>query len=132
MGWMLVAGGAAAFVGGMAIGAALTLALARDKFRAMTEAADRASLVLSAQSSGALKDLADAHRKAEAMIGAIETAKLSTARAETSVTGLIANIQESRDGLEKAAQLSWFPALGRGRSIKWAAREETPPEPSLD
>lgn len=132
MGWMLVAGGAAAFVGGMAIGAALTLALARDKFRAMTEAADRASLVLSAQSSGALNDLADAHRKAEAMIGAIETAKLSTARAETSVTGLIANIQESRDGLEKAAQLSWFPAFGRGRREARAAREETLAEPSLD
>lgn len=132
MGWMLVAGGAAAFVGGMAIGAALTLALARDKFRVMTEAADRASLVLSAQSSGALKDLADAHRKAEAMIGAIETAKLSTARAETSVTGLIANIKESRDGLEKAAQLSWFPAFGGSRRAPRAVSEETPPEPSLD
>jgi hypothetical protein len=132
MGWMLVAGGAAAFAVGLAVGAALTLALARDKFRAMTQAADRASVVLSAQSSGALKDLADAHRKAEAMIGAIETAKLSTARAGTSVTGLIANIHESRDGLEKAAQLSWFPAFGRTRPMQRAAPEETPPEPSLD
>lgn len=130
MGWMLVAGGVAVFAVGLAVGAALTLALARDKFRAMTEAADRASLVLSAQSEGALKDLADAHRKAEAMIGAIETAKLSTARAETSVTGLIANIHESRDGLEKASQLSWFPAVRRTRPML-RAPEETPAEPSL-
>lgn len=107
----LLAGGAAAFAVGAAIGSAITLALAKDKLAAMSEAAERANAIITTQSEGALKDLADAHSRAEAMISAIETAKLSTARAETSVTNLIAKIHHSRTTLEKVARLDWFPSL---------------------
>lgn len=108
---LIYAGGAAVFAIGAAIGSAVTLALAKVKLAAMTEAAERANAIITSQSEGALKDLADAHARAEAMIGAIENAKLSTARAETSVTQLISKIHHSRASLEKAARLDWFPAL---------------------
>lgn len=108
---LLLAGGAAVFAAGAAIGSAITLALAKDKLAAMSEAAERANAIITTQSDGALKDLAEAHARAEAMIGAIENAKLSTERAETSVTTLIAKIHHSRASLEKVARLDWFPAL---------------------
>lgn len=108
---LLFAGGAAAFAVGAAIGSSITLALAKDKLAAMAEAAERANAIITTQSDGALKDLAEAHARAEAMIDAIETAKLSTARAETSVTNLISKIHHSRASLEKVARLDWFPAL---------------------
>jgi len=108
---ILIAGGAAAFAAGAAVGSSITLALAKDKLAAMTEAAERANAIITSQSDGALKDLAEAHARAEAMISAIETAKLSTARAETSVTSLIAKIHHSRASLEKVARLDWFPTL---------------------
>lgn len=110
---VLIAGGAAVFGVGAWIGSALTLALAKDKLAAMTEAAERANAIITTQSEGALKDLAEAHARAEAMIGAIENAKLSTARAETSVTNLIGKIHHSRASLEKVARLDWFPTLNR-------------------
>lgn len=108
---ILFAGGAAVFAVGAAVGSSITLALAKDKLAAMTEAAERANAIITTQSDGALKDLAEAHARAEAMISAIETAKLSTARAETSVTSLIAKIHHSRASLEKVARLDWFPTL---------------------
>lgn len=110
---LLFAGGAALFAAGAAVGSALTLALARDKLEAMTLAAERASALIMTQSDGALKDLAEAHRRAEAMIGAIETAKLSTARADASVTSLIEKIEDSRASLVEAASRRWFPGVGR-------------------
>lgn len=120
---MLIAGGAAAFAVGAAVGSAVTLALARDKLAAMTQAAERANAIITTQSEGALRDLAEAHARAEAMIGAIENAKLSTARAETSVTNLISEIQHSRTSLEKVARLGWFP------SMKASPKEGVPARP---
>jgi len=108
---LIYAGGAAVFAVGAAIGSSITLALAKDKLAAMTAAAERANAIITSQSEGALKDLAEAHARAEAMIGAIENAKLSTARAETSVTNLISKIHHSRASLEKVARLDWFPAM---------------------
>jgi hypothetical protein len=121
---LLIAGGAAVFGVGAAIGSALTLALAKDKLAAMTEAAERANAIITTQSEGALKDLADAHSRAEAMIDAIETAKLSTARAETSVTNLISKIHHSRTSLEKVARLDWFPSMKRADAEKRAMKAE--------
>lgn len=108
---LMLAGGGAIFAAGAWIGSAITLALAKDKLAAMAEAAERANAIITTQSDGALKDLAEAHARAEAMIAAIETAKLSTARAETSVTNLISKIHHSRASLEKVARLEWFPSL---------------------
>ena len=108
---VLFAGGAAVFAAGAAVGSSITLALAKDKLAAMSQAAERANAIITTQSDGALKDLAEAHARAEAMISAIETAKVSTSRAETSVTNLISKIHHSRASLEKVARLDWFPAL---------------------
>ena len=121
----MLAGGAAIFAAGAWIGSAITLALAKDKLAAMAEAAERANAIITTQSDGALKDLAEAHARAEAMITAIETAKLSTARAETSVTNLISKIHHSRASLEKVARLDWFP------SLKQAPREPAAEKPRL-
>lgn len=115
---MLVAGAAAIFAAGAAVGSALSLALAKDKLAAMTEAAERANAIIMTQSEGALKDLADAHARTEAMIAAIETAKHSTARAETSVTNLISKIHLSRESLEKVARRDWFPSLARRKLLR--------------
>ena len=120
---LLFAGGAAVFAAGAAVGSSITLALAKDKLAAMSEAASHANAIITTQSDGALKDLADAHARAEAMISAIETAKLSTARAETSVTNLISKIHHSRVSLEKVARLDWFP------SLKSAPREPAEEKP---
>jgi hypothetical protein len=106
---LIVAGGAALFAVGLGVGSAVTLALARDKLEAMTLAAERARSLILAQSDGALKDLAEAHSKAEAMLGAIETAKRSTARADASVTSLIEKIEDSRANLKEVAERRWFP-----------------------
>ncbi len=127
MSTMLIAGGAAVFAVGAAIGSAITLALAKDKLAAMTEAAERANVIITTQSEGALKDLADAHARAEAMISAIETAKLSTARAETIVTSLISKIHHSRASLEKVARLDWFPAF-KARNAAGDAAASAQPE----
>lgn len=131
---MLIAGGAAAFAVGAAVGSAITLALARDKLAAMTQAAERANAIITTQSEGALRDLAEAHARAEAMIGAIENAKLSTARAETSVTNLISEIHHSRASLEKVARLGWFPSpkaavTARSRRARLATTETPAVEP---
>lgn len=132
---ILIIGGAALFAAGLGVGGALTLALARDKFNAMTAAAEEANAIIEAQSADALKDLADAHAKAEAMIGAIETAKSSTARAETSVTGLISKIHASRERLDKVASRAWFspPRLrARREPVEDAARLAPLEEATLD
>jgi hypothetical protein len=105
--------GGALFAAGAAVGGALTLALARDKITAMRDAAAEANAVIAHQSEDALKDLADAYAKAEAMIGVIETAKLSTARAESSVTDLIAKIHESRALIERVSRKEWFQPSAR-------------------
>ncbi len=120
---VLFLAGGAAFAAGAAVGSSITLALAKDKLAAMSAAASQANAIITSQSDDALKDLADAHARAEAMIGAIETAKLSTARAETSVTHLIAKIHHSRASLEKVARLDWFP------SLKAAPREPAAEKP---
>lgn len=106
---LLLAGfGAALFAAGAVIGTLVTLAAAKRKFAAITEAADAANALIAAESELAIKDLTDAHARADAMIDAIETAKLSTAKAEESVAGLIHQINLSREKLDKVSRLSWF------------------------
>lgn len=106
---LLLAGvGAALFAAGAVIGTLVTLAAAKRKFSAITEAAEAANAMIAAESEHAIKDLTDAHARADAMIDAIETAKLSTARAEESVAGLIHQINLSREKLDKVSRLSWF------------------------
>jgi hypothetical protein len=109
----LYLGGAALFGAGAAIGGALTLALAKDKISAMTDAAEQANAVVASQSEDALKDLADAYAKAEAMIDVIETAKASTARAEASVSDLIARIHHARGLIERVSRKEWFQPAAR-------------------
>jgi hypothetical protein len=108
MGILVWAIGAGAFAGGMGVGAALALGLARDKMAAMTAAADEARALIGSRSEDALKELSTAHQRAEQLIGAIEAAKLSSARAEMSVSELMADIAQSRATLERATTLGWF------------------------
>lgn len=127
---VLIVGGAAIFAAGLGVGAAATLALARDKIAAMTAAAERANAVITTHSEDALKELAEAHASAQAMIGAIETAKASTARAETSVTGLISKIHASRESLDEVARLQWFQTAllsRRGAAPRLVPVHEEPP-----
>jgi hypothetical protein len=102
--------GAGAFAGGLGVGAALALGLARDKMAAITAAADEARSLIGSRSEGALKDLSAAHQRAEQLIGAIEAAKMSSARAEMSVSELMADIAQSKETLERATALGWFGA----------------------
>ena len=105
----------------------MTLAAAKRKFAAITEAAETANDLIAAESEHAIKDLNDAHARADAMISAIENAKLSTARAEESVAGLIQKINFSREKLDKVAKLSWFErneAAEEARAAKRAAKAE--------
>ncbi len=115
-------GAAAAFATGIGVGVALTLAIAKDKISAMTAAADEANAVVATQSADALKDLADAYANAEAMIGVIETAKSSTARAEASVTDLIARIHHARALIETVSHQEWFQPAFTRRSAASAPR----------
>lgn len=127
MSLLLAGGGAALFAAGAAVGTFVTLAAAKRKFAAITEAAETANAVIAAESEHAIKDLSDAHARADAMISAIETAKLSTARAEESVAGLIDKINISRENLDKVAKLSWFErneAAEAARAAKRAAKAE--------
>ncbi|MDZ7628964.1 MAG: hypothetical protein U5J99_11250 [Parvularculaceae bacterium] len=124
---LLAAGGAALFSAGAAIGAVVTLAAARRKIAAVTEAAEEANAMITAHSEHAFKDLSDAHARADAMISAIETAKMSTAKAEESVADLIQKITLSREKLERASRLSWFErseAAEEARILKRAAKSE--------
>ncbi|MFN3961184.1 MAG: hypothetical protein ACK4NP_14925 [Parvularculaceae bacterium] len=108
MSLLLAGGGAALFAAGAVVGTLVTLAAAKRKFAAITEAAEAANAMIAAESEHAIKDLTDAHARADAMINAIETAKLSTAKAEESVAGLIQKINLSREKLDKVSRLSWF------------------------
>jgi hypothetical protein len=108
MSLLLAGGGAALFAAGAVVGTLVTLAAAKRKFAAIAEAAEAANAMIAAESEHAIKDLTDAHARADAMINAIETAKLSTARAEESVAGLIHKINLSREKLDKVSRLSWF------------------------
>lgn len=121
---ILIAGGAGLFAAGVGLGGALALALARDKIAAIKEAAERANAQIAAQSEGALRALADAHQKAEGMIGAFETAKDSTARAEKSVASLMAEIAAARADLDDVSRRGWFGA--RARKERLAALESEP------
>jgi hypothetical protein len=128
MSLLLAGGGAALFAAGAAVGTFVTLAAAKRKFAAITEAAETANALIAAESEHAIKDLTDAHARADAMINAIETAKLSTARAEESVAGLIHKITISREKLDRVAKLSWFErdkAADEARAAKRAAKAET-------
>lgn len=102
----LVAAGA--FALGTIVGVAAAFAMARRKFTALHEAAHAAGALISQRSEHALADLAEAHARAEAMIDAIENAKLSTGRAKLSVTSLMTDIHHSREKFENAAQEEWF------------------------
>ncbi len=127
MSLLLAGGGAAIFAAGAAIGTFVTLVAAKRKFAAITEAAATANAVIATESEHAIKDLTDAHARADAMINAIETAKLSTAKAEESVAGLIHKINLSRENLDKVARLSWFErseAADDARAAKRAAKAE--------
>lgn len=125
MSLLLAGGGAALFAAGAAVGTFVTLAAAKRKFAAITEAAETANALIAAESEHAIKDLTDAHARADAMISAFETAKLSTARAEESVAGLIHKINVSREKLDKVSKLSWFErneAAEEARATKRAAK----------
>lgn len=125
MSWVLAGGGAALFAAGAIIGTLVTLAAAKRKFSAITEAAEAANAMIAAESEHAIKDLTDAHARADAMIDAIETAKMSTARAEESVAGLIHKINLSREKLDKVSRLSWFErndAAEEARAARRAAK----------
>lgn len=124
---MLYLGGAALFAVGAAVGGALTLALAKDKISAMTDAAAQANAVVASHSEDALKDLADAYAKAEAMIDVIETAKSSTARAEASVSDLITRIHHARGLIERVSRKEWFQPAAR---LKGEEFGEAPPAPA--
>jgi hypothetical protein len=109
----LVAAGA--FALGAVVGVAASFAMARRKFTALHEAAVAAGSLISQRSEHALSDLSDAHARAEAMIDAIENAKISTGRAKLSVTSLMTDIHKSREKFEHAASEDWFegPLLNR-------------------
>jgi hypothetical protein len=127
MSLLLAGGGAALFAAGAAIGTLVTLAAAKRKFAAITEAAEAANAMIAAESEHAIKDLTDAHARADAMISAIETAKVSTARAEESVAGLIHKINLSRENLDKVSRLSWFErneAANEARAARRAAKAD--------
>lgn len=127
MSLLLAAGGAALFAAGAGIGTFVTLAAARRKFAAITEAAEAANAMIAAESEHAIKDLTDAHARADAMIDAIETAKVSTARAEESVAGLIHKINLSREKIDQVSRLSWFErndVADEARAAKRAAKAE--------
>lgn len=124
---LLAAGGAALFAAGAGVGTFVTLAAAKRKFAAITEAAEAANAMIVAESEHAIKDLTEAHARADAMIDAFETAKLSTARAEESVAGLIHKINLSRDKISEVARISWFErneAAAEARAAKRAAKAE--------
>lgn len=124
---LLAAGGVALFGVGAAIGTLVTLAAARRKIEAVTEAAEAANATIAAESEHAIKDLSDAHARADAMINAIESARVSTARAEESVAGLIHQISLSREKLDRASRLSWFErseAAEEARILKRASKAE--------
>jgi hypothetical protein len=127
MSWVLAAGGAALFAIGGGIGALVTLAAARRKFAAISEAAEAANAMIAAESEHAIRDLTEAHARADAMIDAIETSKLSTARAEESVAGLIHKINVSRQKIGEVSRLSWFERDGAPREAR-AARRAAKPE----
>jgi hypothetical protein len=127
MSLLLASGGAVLFAAGAAIGTLVTLAAAKRKFAAITEAAEAANAMIAAESEHAIKDLTDAHARADAMISAIETAKVSTARAEESVAGLIHKINLSRENLDKVSRLSWFErneAANEARAARRAAKAD--------
>ncbi len=129
---ILVAGGVAVFVVGAAVGAALMYAMARDRFAAMAEAAERANHLITAQSNDALKDLGEALAKAEAVIGAIDTARRGATRAESSVAGLITRINQSCADLDKASQRGWLPSFSREAGRPAKEPPELILEPTLD
>lgn len=127
MSMLLAAGGAALFAAGAGVGTLVTLAAAKRKFAAITEAADAANVMIAAESDLAIKDLTEAHARADAMINAIETSKMSTARAEESVAGLIQKINLSRDKISEVSRLSWFErdeAAEQARAAKRAEKAE--------
>ncbi len=105
---MVIAGGVILFLGGLGVGALLALALVSDKISAMNAAAVEAHDIIAAYSGGALRDLADAHSRAETMIGAIEAARSSTSRAESSVTRLMQEIAQSREAFDEVANRRWL------------------------
>lgn len=117
----LIAGGLGVFALGLALGAALAVALVRDKISAMDAAASEAHAIIAAQSGGALRDLTDAHVKAAAMIDAIEAAKLSTARAELSINRLASEIAQSRAAFDEVARHRWVSAPSPRRRAAIAA-----------
>jgi len=124
---LLVAGGAAMFASGAVVGTFVTLAAAKRKFGAITEAAEAANAMIAAESEHAIKDLTEAHARADAMIDAIETAKVSTARAEESVAGLIHKINLSREKIDQVSKLSWFErdeAAAQARETRRAAKAD--------
>lgn len=106
---------AGAFSLGAIVGVAAAFAMARRKFTALHEAAVAAGTLISQRSEHALSDLSDAHARAEAMIDAIENARVSTGRAKLSVTSLMSDIRQSREKFESAASEEWFegPLLNR-------------------
>ncbi|MFN0022298.1 MAG: hypothetical protein ACKVS5_00200 [Parvularculaceae bacterium] len=118
---LLAAGGAALFAAGAGVGTFVTLAAAKRKFAAISEAADTANAMIAAESEHAIRDLSDAHARADAMINAIETAKMSTSRAEESVAGLIHKITLSREKIEAVSRLAWFDR-GEAREAKLAEK----------
>jgi hypothetical protein len=127
MSLFLAAGGAALFAAGAGVGTFVTLAAAKRKFAAIADAAEAANAMIGAESEHAIKDLTDAHARADAMIDAIETAKISTARAEESVTGLIHKINLSREKIDQVSRLSWFERDQAGddaRASRRAAKAE--------
>lgn len=127
MNWLLAGGGAALFAAGAIVGTLVTLAAAKRKFAAITEAAETANALIAAESELAIKDLTEAHARADAMINAIETAKVSTVRAEESVAGLIHKINLSREKIDKVSRLSWFErdeAAEEARASKRAAKAD--------
>ncbi len=124
---LLAAGGAALFAAGAGVGTLVTISAAKRKFAAITEAAEAANAMIAAESEHAIKDLNDAHTRADAMIDAIETAKVSTARAEESVAGLIHKINLSRAKIDQVSRLSWFErneAADEAREARRAAKAE--------
>ncbi len=124
---LLAVGGAVLFAAGAGVGTLVTLAAARRKFSAITEAAEAANSMIAAESEHAIKDLTEAHSRADAMIDAIETSKISTARAEESVAGLIHKINLSREKIDQVSRLSWFErndAADEARAAKRAAKAE--------
>lgn len=127
MSLLLAAGGAALFAFGAGVGTLVTLAAAKRKFTAITEAAEAVNAMIAAESEHAIKDLSEAHARADAMIDAIETAKMSTARAEESVAGLIQKINLSREKISEVSRLSWFErdeAAQEARAARRAAKAE--------